>query len=144
MGVRFSPLAMSQTTLTTDRVSQDHQLIHEAVDEIGILAEAVIRGRPQLAPVLDRRLDELRMLVARHHAHESRSVLPALARGNGWGVILARHLAEVHRHQLTLLEDAAAASIACPVERAVKIRVLALALRDDLDQEERWMALLPR
>ena len=125
-------------------ISDEHRLIHEAVQELGLLAEAVIRGRSQLGVVLERRLDEVRVMMARHHARESQAVLPALARGNGWGVILARHLAEVHRHQLTLLEDAAVPGLSCPIERAVRIRVLALALQDDLHQEQRWMSLLPR
>lgn len=135
---------MVPPTHIRDRISRQHESIGEFLDELADLAEGIIRGNEELTPLVDRRVRQLRTDIARHHALESQALMPTLARGNGWGVILARHLAEVHRHQLGLVERAADAVETCdPLDRAVQVRILAQALRDDLRQEERWMALLP-
>lgn len=134
---------MEQPAYSRERVRGIHRALGEALDELSELSEEVIRGRTALVALVDRRVRELRQAVAKHHALESQAVLPVLARGNGWGVILARHLAEVHRHQLGLVERAAGVDELDPVDRAVRVRILTQALRDDLHQEARWMALLP-
>ncbi len=134
---------MLPPTRNRDRIRGCHRALSQTVDELAELAESVIRGRTALHTLVDRRIRELRELLARHHALESQALMPQLARGNGWGVILARHLAQVHRHQVGLVEHLAALGEDDPVDRAVQARFVAQALRDDLRQEERWLSLLP-
>lgn len=136
---------MTVSSSTAEQIRRDHRSLAASLDELASLAGRVAGGNLRLWLAVERALRDLRDAVSRHHANESRVLVPALLSGNGWGIILARHLAEVHRNQMWLIDRALHLEDREARERGVRVRVLAEILRDDMRQEESWLAqLTPR
>lgn len=123
----------------TEQIRRSRRELLGSVEELGTLAGRVAAGNRGLWLAVDRALRDLKDALARHHALESRALGPILTAGNGWGMILARHLASVHRSHVSMVDEALHLEHRDARERGLRVRVLGQLLCDDIRQEQGWL-----
>ncbi|MEN8182230.1 MAG: hemerythrin domain-containing protein [Myxococcota bacterium] len=122
-----------------ERVLSDHVALRQLLDVLEGEAKRVRAGERGRAGPLRREAEAFITTLFEHMRWEDRYLAPALQDADAWGEERAAHLAQDHREQRDLLEDAIAKlrdAARPPTLVATNLLDLVSLLRRDMEEEE--------